>query len=86
MSLGGERMKLFDRFRKKPLVEQSHTRLKEKPITREDAIKALQNREPVDQSVKFMGKGESKLDRHLRTVDRIIAQLEYENRRCRLFK
>jgi hypothetical protein len=61
-------------------------RVKEKPITREIALRSLQNREPVNQTVKPMHSGESDLDMRLKLMEKIIAEMEMDKRRCRFFK
>ena len=61
-------------------------KVREKPITKEIALQSLQNKEPVNQSVKLMYKGESALDKHLKLMDKIIAEMEKDKRRCRFFK
>ena len=49
---------------------------KSKPITLEDVKLVLEKNPTVDQTIKWVGNGKSKLEKHMEKVDRILAELD----------
>ena len=49
---------------------------KSKPITLAEVKLVLEKKPCVDQTIKWMGKGKSPLEKHLEAVDRLLARMK----------